>query len=910
MQQSSFASRSADWAQRLIPSWGNTSAPEMLLAVSLVLTPLAIGGVHLPTRIAAAVLTTLAFLWTAHRLRAQRRKVRIGWAGLGLIIVAGWAFFQWVPLPAGLVETLAPGSAEARSLAATALGVELPSWFPISLDGGQTAAAWVALVAALSTYLLAANLRIESGVRDRIVVYIEVAGLMVLVVSLLHKALGLDQIYGVYESTVDLSGRLLITPFVNPNHAAALFLLGAVTAYGCWMRELKESRWHLACSVILSMAVVGTLSRANTLLLFGAIVLMGIIIIPQHRHKDLRPRVWRLAIGVASCIFVAVVLIGPQVFIDEFSTLGDLDNEEVGLVKGCWGVGLDVAKSHLFSGTGYGAFSVAATGTMDSWGLGLVAYSHNGILQLVAELGLPVAIAVLCLLGFGLIRAAIPGRKDLAQVGVVVALFVLFIQNQVDFSLYLLGVGLPAAAAFGWVVGETWREEERRRPQLRWHSVYSVAVIGALVVVSLHAWAERPEAWRGQVVMELDNDKPGRVPVDELLLAHPSDFYAFRLGSVLATNLDDAPLAQRLMQRAHELAPFEPETSAIQAETLLGAGDLDGGLEVLNVLVTQDLLAERRALDVVLAKRDDRALVERFFGSSPERIKSGADRLLTLNQPRAAMDLLNWGVSRYPKSLLLFEALGSRWAASKDHAEQLDALSFRLLGTAGHFRDKGDTKQHDVWARAGYLMHGHVVQRQGKALEAWHLFLESADLTPAEQPDLAVDPLLAASNAALSMSRWDLLDEGLARLKQLKVKRGWPKGKLHFLRSQQAEAKGELRLAIREMHAAARYIPHNPAFHDRLALLFDSTDDPISAERIRARAAQLRSKARVKPRDKLLNLQKPKSDVMVPPGQDGPQAPVKPGSDGKLPESTRTDEGAVPAGASAPGKAEPILLTK
>ena len=80
----------------------------------------------------------------------------------------------------------------------------------------------VGLLGALMVYLLAANIGVSRETRSRVFVYVEVAAMATLAVGLVHALLGLGEIYGFYQATVDVSDRLLITPFVTPNHAVAV----------------------------------------------------------------------------------------------------------------------------------------------------------------------------------------------------------------------------------------------------------------------------------------------------------------------------------------------------------------------------------------------------------------------------------------------------------------------------------------------------------------------------------------------------------------------------------------------------------------------------------------------------------------------------------------------------------------
>jgi len=820
----------------VIPRWDHTSVPELLLALALTAAPLAIGGVPPEVRLALSAVLVLAFCWRGLRLHAAREPVQLGLVGLAFGVALLWGVVQWLPLPAGLVELIAPASAEARILAAEALGVDPPGWMSLSLDGARSAAAIVGLLGICATFLLVANMRTDPTVRSRVVLYIEVAALAVLVVGVAHSMAGLDRLYGFYTATVDLTDRVLITPFVNENHAAALFLLGAVLAFGQWLAASRDSRWHLFVGVALTVGVLATMSRANTILVVVALALLGVGVLFQDRDSDARPRYLRLLIGVVCCGFVAVVMLGPGRWLEEMLTVaggGAID----GLVTGCWQVGLDLISHYPLLGVGAGAFEAVAPAHMVDWNVGLVAYAHNGPLQVLAELGLLVGLPVMVLAAVGFGLGVTRAVRDLPRYAAGVAVLVVVVQNGVDFSLWIPGVGIPVAAALGLAVGWPGAALKGRgnRPVIRlpWTSVATIAAAGLLLVSGLQSYSQRPQAWQASVRAALADDKPGRVEVEELLLDHPVDFYAFHLGALASQRQGHVERAERLYARAHALAPWEPSLLAVRARQLAASDRVDEAWRLLERLIPYPRGGLDRAIEIALSRGADTRLAERLFAEDPAYALRAAISLGQRGEAEAAEQLLLWGVATFPDALDLWEELGARWSGRADRVDALDRLSVNLLVRAA------DREDDPAVARLAYLLQGYVLTHRGDPRAAWHMFVEAADLVP----ERAVRPLLAAGRAALSLGRYDRLGEVVGRLDGLVVEGAWPRGQWFWFRSHLAEDRGDLRVAIREMHSALRHLGHVPAYHDRIAELFARSGDATAATAAASRAQALRARS-------------------------------------------------------------------
>ncbi|TNF38199.1 MAG: O-antigen ligase domain-containing protein [Deltaproteobacteria bacterium] len=814
--------------------------PDLALATAIIGAPLAFGGVHVVSKIALAAVVVAGFIIHATLLQRGGTQVRVGWVGLALLAALAWSVLQWIPLPAGLVELLAPASHQARVLAAEAVGGVPPAWESLSVDGARSAAAVVALMMTTFGYLLALNLWDNPTGRARAAIYVEVAALATLAVGGLHAALGLDHLYGFYEASIPLTDRLFPTPFVNANHAGALFLLASVVAFGRWLDADRDTPWHLAAGVAASVGVLATFSRANALLWGAGLVLLSVVAFRHKERPQVRVRYLRLVVGALAIGVVAVILIGPDRWLGEMATLTDVGEPGQGGLFACWDVGLQLALGHPVLGAGNGAFEVLAPTVMSSWDVGLVAYAHNGALQVLAELGLVVGGGVLLLAAAGFVRLVYRARRSVAALASAVGILVLLAQNLVDFSLWLPGVGLAAVAVLG-TIGSAGISRKKAQLHVRWSVALSITVTGLLVLTALHAWRGRPDAGyaAARVTMAGERD-PGELSVASaaLVQAHPSDYYAYHLGAALAAADGDEVLALRLLDRAHALAPTEPNVAARRAALLIDDAAPPATLGAdLERLAAEGRPGLERALDVVLRPRADKGVVEGFLGADPERIVAASRRLATSD---AAEHLLTWGLERHPDSLTLIEELGHRWSGRRDRIDVLERLATDLLARVGAADEGLDPAERRGWARAAYLFQGTVLKLRGEPKPAWHMFIEAAD----QDEKKAEAPLILAGDAAVAMGRMDLLAQAVGRLALQPLDNPWPRSRLHHLSSILAEKKGDLRGAIREMQRALGALSQVDGYEDRLATLFDQVGEPNAAAAARRRAEDLRAKAR------------------------------------------------------------------
>ena len=815
-----------------LPHWDRVTWPEVVFAIAIIAAPLAIGSVHVAAQIGLASALLVAFIGASWKLARERREVRVGWIGIGLFLALAWSFLLWLPLPADLVALLSPASHEARLIAADLAKADPPTWMPLSLDAGRAAAGIVSLLAVTLGYLTATSLRHDSNARARITTYVELAALGVLMSAVIHNALDLTAIWGLYTPTT--SGvPPFATSFVNPNHAAAVMMLGAIVAFGASLAPDRSQRWHLLVGIALSIGVLVSMSRANALLLIAGLVIVTVPPLFLRRFADHRSRLWRLLAGALCCLFVALVLIGPERWLNEFAALEDQGLTGQGVFTYCWSVAADVLGVAPLTGIGPGNFGVASTPFVETWHYGYLAYAHNGIQQVLADLGFIVGLLALALVAAGFLRATLTGLRrtsnELPLWAAGVALGMLALQNLVDFSLWIPGVALPAIAIAGVAVEWSWpATKDRRRwldPAWRWPLWACLIPLGVLIVTAVPAYRDRPEAWKADATAALELD-PTTFDRGQLAQAHPHDYLALDFAAALAAATDQRPEAKRWLERALALAPNDGPTLEAAARQALRDKDEARALTLIDRL-DPDATGHARAIALVLDASWAKALHAGFFSRSAERAIAASRELAARNQPERAEGLLVWALVRFPDSLALYFELGSRhW----NDPPMLAKLATSCLTTAG-----STPATAAAWERLGYLFQGRAEALAKRTLSAYQLYLASADAVPEQ----AATALLEAGKIAVQLTHREWLDDVLQRLQRTPLDGPWQRGDYHLLRSHAAELRDDNATAIREMHEVLRHLGHVAAMHDRLADLYQHSGDPEAAARARARARAL-----------------------------------------------------------------------
>ena len=832
----------AGWKLSLSRGLKGVDLPVLSLAFVVVVSPLLLGGVHLATQIACSAVALIGFIALTFRLRARESSVRVGLIGLALLVGLSATLLQWLPLPWGLVQFLSPESAESRQAVAELMGSEVPAFIPLSIDGSRTAAFFVTLVGYVAVFLTAANLNDHLNRLRLVGGFVQWAGLAVVGVGIVHTVLGADEIYGIYQASVSLENQVFLTSFVNPNHAAALMLLSASISFGLWVSSSDPvaSKFHFLATALLVVAVCATGSKACIALLVIALFSAGGWAAYRHDDDEMKERTFRGSVAIVLSLVLLFFFVAPPQILKEVVLEGDWHRAIVDeQLVSRWEVGSALVADYWFVGTGAGAFGVAASEVMSSWSGGLVTYAHNFVLQAIADWGAIISLITACLLLAGVWGLFKRAKWRAECVALAVGVGVLFLQNLVDFSFLIPGVGYAAMAASGFLVGHVIRrsqirgepKEWWRRPSIRWKHGYSVALTGLLVLCSLHGWNHAPERWNAEARAALHEDKPGRLDLDVMLAEHPRDFHLMNVASYIASASDRNSLAKNLLERALILAPHSIDVLTRRARHELTQNRSSDALPFISRLAQEGDSGLQKAVKLVLEYARFKDMADSFFAQNETHVRVAVEQLRQRGLGQTVEHLLAWSVTAFPKSSWVREELASIWVYKAGKDDELDALSLSMLAQS---LDDVSTEESTQLKRTGYMIQGYLLKRKGRLSEAYHMFTEAALL----DSERSTKPLLESGDLLAQMEDLKRLDEVLAKLEAIMTDAPLERGPYHVLRSRSFQSHGKVRHAINEMQRAILYLKHQTSYYERLAALYESIGDDVSAQNVRERLAQ------------------------------------------------------------------------
>lgn len=810
-----------------------------LTSAALLIAPLAIGAVHLPTRIilTGSLLVGLGVM-VFPRWRSRKR-LDLGYFGLGLSILLFWTFVQWMPLPASLIALLSPESAEAREIAAAVLPADAMTWHPMSFDGGRTAMMWLTLLGYWIVFVMCRN-GVQRGWGRRLpLVVLFCAALLVMCVGVVHSLLDLrTEIYGFYPAGHRRWAAPFVTSFVNANHGAACMVLGAGAGLSLWfsVREQRR-RWFVLVGVLfLTLGTIGTGSRAAILLLPLLLLAISGVGFLSGQSAVVRRHLLNAVVGTL-CLCVVMTLVFASERWHElvlsqmsFSSLFTEAN-----FHGRWHLGWEVAWQHLGVGAGLGTFGVVSPGMAGAGETGLMDHAHNLFLQFIADWGLPVSLLAGGLMGFDFISRVWRRRAEPELLVVAFTILTLLIHNMVDFSFHIPGIGLLVMAMLGWLTADPPSEKDEsgldssdegvsfshRRVRLPTSPTLILVLGGCFALTTWHAVAQDPESWGERARAQLASETEDRLFIESMIMEHPSDFYLFTVASALSWEVEDKDRAWALIDRAVELAPLDVSTRLARARLFLAD---DRSLEAVpDLLVLTENGKAREVIREVLRWPTATRVLEQVLSREEEHVLELVSVLRAHGKPGDIRRVLEWGMNRFPESVELAEAMAEHVMWTPGHTDELDVLATKIL-TGGV--DNPDLEISIHRRRTGYLLQGFVHHRRKQPLQAYHLFLEAAELDPSKE----AQPLVLAADALLTLNKKAIRLRAI--LKRLEPSlNDFPIYRHHYHRllSFQHEREGNPRRAIEEMHRAILYAPKRPSYEQRLSQLYEAVGEDTAS---------------------------------------------------------------------------------
>lgn len=528
--------------------------------------PMALGGAPSWTVPTFALIALGGFLVAGwDRAVAQRDRLLVCW-----LILLGVLAFQLAPLPPALLGLLDPASASASAGALDPLHISRAgSWRALHHDPGSGLADLLYLLGLGAAYLTAIRVssREEGDLTVRLVAY---GALLIAGVALAHSVTGQDRVFGFYRPHA--AAPPILSPLLNPNHLAALTGAGAILWLGLAVAAERAAPRTLAAisAVLCGVVCMLSLSRGGVAATVGCILLF--VGVNARRGSTERsaprtgPQVW-VGIALGAAIVLAGLYLASTSLSHEYAS-GDVSKLEN------FRRALGLLRSHWLLGVGSGAVpvAVAASGRLDpEWTFLRVECLP---VDLMVSFGLPAALAALWLGVRALRDWRPPAHASPIVVGAWCAMLSLILHDLVDFSLFLGGVGYPAAILAGYLMAQRLRRWRAALPRGAYVLRSPGVVLLALgLALSPFAWRSTLEAERDHIEELLRSDASAihSVALQRALVRHPFDAYLPLLaGAHAAAQSDDSAL--RFVARSLELSPNWAQPHLLLARTFAARG--------------------------------------------------------------------------------------------------------------------------------------------------------------------------------------------------------------------------------------------------------------------------------------------------------------------------------------------------
>jgi hypothetical protein len=586
------------------------------LVALLVVAPLAAGSWKVEVLPILGALATLAAIATAISLGAGGRSLHLTALSGGLLALAALTALQALPLDGETLRRVSPMAAEVRAyVTGSAAG-------PSTYEAGATLReAAKLLLYALVTWAVYERVRARKSRLELFATAVVCAGLASTGITLLHRLLGIERLFGLLELAEGAS-RSMYTTFVSPNHAAGFLALAALLAAGLALEAERRARrvGLLASGVVFGAVSAAMVSKGGLIALGAGLALFAALLALRARRArrqgaPSRSQAWAVIAAALLLPLLGIVWRAEEV-LAEFG-LGDAPRN-LGLNAKFAGVRdvLPLLEEHPLVGIGRGAF-VSAYARYKTSPIQLTfTFPENLVVQLLGEWGLIVgSLALLGLIVAIVIRLARAER--VVALAAASGIFAVTLQNLVDFSLELPGMAIPIAVL---MAGSGVGLVKHRRLQLGPRGLLAVALLGsgALAVAVAGVFSARDldrdlldlDRQATEVMQDVTRARP-LAELEAYAAAHPANGILAAKLAFLAQLRDppDLTAAMRWANRSMYLAPSFAGGHIVTAQILLLGGHRWQALGELRAAWALEENDQTLAL-VVATARDPEELLE------------------------------------------------------------------------------------------------------------------------------------------------------------------------------------------------------------------------------------------------------------------------------------------------------------
>lgn len=371
--------------------------------------------------------------------------------------VAGWGlallFWSWrgsTPMPptlpsSGLVALLVALAVILLSAAGSTIFGTLPSSIALSSMGLVASA----MLAAWMAYWLAATGRGAAMFRA-LCIGLLIAGVLSAIVAAI-QVFAPNWTTGEWIASSGFEGRASGN-LRQPNHLSSLLLWGLIAIV--WAIESQLLTWQLASpvAVLLVFGIVASSSRTG---MVGVAILVGWGVFDRKLLRSTRFLLAAIPVLYALGWFAMAAWAHSThgVFLGEvrMTADGDISSSRFAI----WSDTLTLIKKHPWDGVGFGEFNFAWSLTpFPHRPVAFFDHTHNLLLQLAVELGIPLTILVIGLLLFALTRAFLAGfmsdgENSASLRCAFMIVLMIGLHSLLEYPLWYAYFLIPTAIAFG-----------------------------------------------------------------------------------------------------------------------------------------------------------------------------------------------------------------------------------------------------------------------------------------------------------------------------------------------------------------------------------------------------------------------------------------------------------------------------
>jgi len=487
-----------------------------------------------------------------------------------------WSALQLIPLPPGVLETIAPASDRLYHQALDSLFFYgNGQWRSISMavPAGISATIWLLLASAAA--LIASFLFAKRRPYRLMLTAIAAAALLMTFIGLGHMAARENALFGMVAAPA--VATFFRTTLINNNNAAAYLGMASLLLLGlCLHDSRKQFRlMYAAMSGLCAVSVMLTLSRGSIVVFIIAMAILAIILIKGLRAK------------LAVLLFIVAVIstslyLASESLPDELSSL--TDSSQIRAKMDTWQDAIELLQAAPLIGVGFGSF--ASTINIFSNGAGGVTraiFPENIILQLLGEFGVPFGAAVLLIIIVFILRTTRRTRPSRTMAASAVALIYLLMHDLSDFALMIPAIFLAWMVLLGALNGKIHRQEElaNRLPRISsvWLGTAMIAL--ALLHFSLGSWAYANNQKSVQLRLHKAannmqiSEKDFEAEMNKCISRYPADYYLRMLASEHYRLKGWSSAAKRIMhlKKAIEMNRVNPLPRRMLGRAYIQIGD-------------------------------------------------------------------------------------------------------------------------------------------------------------------------------------------------------------------------------------------------------------------------------------------------------------------------------------------------